>query len=49
MTCMARSPTSISINNNLLARVPIWHGFSGTNRLNFYSIPHPPHPRAASF
>jgi len=50
MTQMAgRSPTSMSINNNLLVKVPIWQGFSGRNRLNFHSIPRPPHPRAASF
>jgi hypothetical protein len=38
MTQMAGSPTSMSINNNLLAKVPIWQGFSGRNRLKFHSI-----------
>ena len=36
--------TSMSINNNVFAKVPVWQGFSGKNRLNFHSIPRPPHP-----
>ena len=33
MTWMAaRSYTSMSINNNLLAKLPVWQGFSGRNR-----------------
>ena len=49
MTQMAGSLISMSINNNLLGKVPACQGFSGKNRLNFHSIPRPPHPRAASF
>jgi hypothetical protein len=49
MTQMAGSPTSMNINNNVFAKVPVWQGFSGKNPLNFHSIPRPPHPRAASF
>jgi len=36
--------TSMSINNNVFAKIPVWQGFSGKNRLNFHSIPRPPHP-----
>jgi len=39
----------MSINSNLLAKIPVWQGFSGKNRLNSHSNPRPPHPRAASF
>ncbi len=49
MMHMAGSLTSMSINNNLLAKVSISKGFSGKDRLNFHSTPRPPHPRAASF
>jgi len=49
MTQMAGSPTSMSINNNVFAKVPVWQGFSGKNQLNFQSIPRPPQARAASF
>jgi hypothetical protein len=49
MTQMAGSPTSMSINNNVFAKVLVWQGFSDKNRLNFHSIPRPPYPRAASF
>jgi hypothetical protein len=48
MTQMAGSPTSMSINNNLLAKVPFWQGFLGRNRLNFHR-PRPPQLPAASF
>ena len=34
---VARSSTSMSINNNLLAKIPVWQGFSGRNRLNSHS------------
>jgi len=49
MMQMAGSRTSMNINNSLLAKVPVWQGFSGRNRLNSHSTPRPPHPRAASF
>jgi len=39
----------MSINSNLLAKIPVWQGSSGKNRLNSHSNPRPPHPRAASF
>src|SRR5207245_4362163 len=39
----------MKINTNVLAKVPVWQGFSGRNRLNPHSTPRPPHPRAASF
>jgi hypothetical protein len=45
----ARTTTSMSINNNLLAKLPVWQGFSGKKRLNSHSTARPPHPRAASF
>ena len=38
----------MKINNNVLAKVRVWQGFSGRNRLNSHSTPRPPHPRAAS-
>src|SRR5204862_10144 len=44
-----RSSTSMSINDNHLAKVPVWQGVSGRNPLNSHSTPRPPHPRAASF
>jgi len=46
---VARSSTSMSFNNNVLSKVPVWQGFSGRNRLNFHSTPHPPQTRVASF
>ena len=49
MTQMAGSPTSMSINNNLFLKLPVWQGFSDRNRLNSHSAPRPPHPRATSF
>jgi hypothetical protein len=49
MTQMAGSPTSMSINNNLFPKLPVWQGFSDRNRLNSHNAPRPPHPRAASF
>jgi hypothetical protein len=49
MTQMGARYTSMIINNCLLAKVPVWQGFSGRNRLNSHSAPRPPHPRAASF
>jgi hypothetical protein len=36
---VARSPASMSLNNNVLSKVPVWHGFSGRNRLNSHSTP----------
>jgi len=33
----AKSFTSMSINNNLLTKLPVWQGFSGRNRLNSHS------------
>jgi hypothetical protein len=38
----------MNINNNVLAKLPVWQGFSGRNRFNSHSTPRPPHPRAAS-
>ena len=48
MPMVARSATSMSINNSLWAKIPVWQGFSGRNRLNSHSNPRPPHPQAAS-
>ena len=45
----ARSHTSMSINNNLLAKLPVWQGFSGRNRLNSRSTPRPPRERLRSY
>ncbi len=39
MTQMAGSPTSMSINNNLFPKLPVWQGFSDRNRLNSHSAP----------
>jgi hypothetical protein len=39
----------VKINTIVLAKVPVWQGFSGRNRWNSHSTPRPPHPRAASF
>ena len=49
MTQLIVRYTSMSINNYLLAKVPVWQGVFGRNRLNSHSAPRPPHPRAASF
>jgi hypothetical protein len=45
---VARSYTSMSINNNVLVKVPVWQGFSGRNRLNSHSNPRPPRERLPS-
>jgi hypothetical protein len=37
METVARTATSMKINNNVLAKVPVWQGFSGRNRLNSHS------------
>jgi hypothetical protein len=42
MTLMVVRHTSMGINNCLLARVPVWQGFSGRNRLNSHSAARPP-------
>jgi hypothetical protein len=49
MTQMVGRHISMNINNYIVAKVLVWQGFSGRNRLNFHSAPRPPHPRAASF
>ncbi len=49
MTQVVAGNISMSINNYILTKVPVWQGFSGQSRLNSHSAPHPPHPRAASF
>ncbi len=38
----------VKINNIVLAKVPVWHGFSGRNRLNSHSTPRPPRQRLPS-
>jgi hypothetical protein len=38
MTQMVARHTSMSINNYILVKVPVWQGFSGRNRFKF----HPP-------
>jgi hypothetical protein len=38
MQMVARSTTSMSINSNLWAKVPVWQGFSDQNRFNFHRV-----------
>jgi len=49
MPMVARSCTSMNINNNVLATIPVWQGFSGRNRLNSHSDPRPPPPARGGF
>src|ERR1035437_9336613 len=49
MTQMIARHISMSINNDVLTKVQVWQGFSGSNRLKFHRAPRPPPPRTASF